>query len=95
MSNALLLNRTPYRWTFAAQCLFYLGAFSGYALRGAHRKVRLLVIPYVVCLLNWATVVAFFRLATGRQRVTWDRAGTTGSTSVPATVTNEQSRLAP
>jgi hypothetical protein len=31
-------------------------------------------IPYVICLLSWATVVGFVRFVTGRQRVTWERA---------------------
>ena len=31
-------------------------------------------VPYVFCLLNWATTVAFVRFLTGRQRVTWDKA---------------------
>jgi hypothetical protein len=32
-----------------------------------------LSVPYAVCLLAWATVVAFVSFLTGRQRVTWAR----------------------
>lgn len=75
-ANLLLLDQPLYRWTLGAQIAFYLAALGGYAARNAKRKVPLLGVPYVFCLLNWATVVAFFRLATGRQNVTWEKAST-------------------
>ena len=33
----------------------------------------LLGLPYVFCLLNWATVVAFWRFIRRKQSVTWER----------------------
>ncbi|HEV8441378.1 MAG TPA: glycosyltransferase family 2 protein [Methylomirabilota bacterium] len=67
---------TPfYRVVLLAQAAFYAAAVGGYALRNAKRRTPLVSVPYVVCLLNWATVVGFLRFATGRQRVTWERLG--------------------
>jgi cellulose synthase/poly-beta-1,6-N-acetylglucosamine synthase-like glycosyltransferase len=63
----------------AAQAGFYSAAALGGALRDARSGFRLLVVPYVVCLLNCATVVAFFRYVTGRQRVTWARVPARGT----------------
>lgn len=72
-SNLLLAGRPFYAGTLVAQGLFYAAALLG-ALLGARRGGALLAVPYTVCLLNWATAVAFLRVLTGRQRVTWERA---------------------
>ncbi|MBI4169195.1 MAG: glycosyltransferase family 2 protein [Acidobacteria bacterium] len=91
-SNLLLAGRPFYNWTLFAQGIFCAAALGG-ALAGAGRGGALLAVPYTVCLLNWATAVAFFRLLTRRQRVTWerapsgsgpDRAATRGGRSVAA-----------
>lgn len=73
-ANLLLLDRLFYRWALVGQVVFYGAALGGYALRDTRRKIPLLSVPYVVCLLSWATVVAFLRFITGRQTVTWERA---------------------
>jgi len=72
--NLLLLDQPFYRWALTAQLLFYSAALCGYTSRNARRKIPLLSVPYVFCLLNWTTVVAFVRFATGRQRITWEKA---------------------
>jgi poly-beta-1,6-N-acetyl-D-glucosamine synthase len=72
-TSLLLLDRPFYRFALAGQLAFYLAALLGATLRRACRAIPLLSLPYLVCLLNWATVVAFVRFLTGRQRVTWDR----------------------
>ena len=54
-----------------AAIAFYTAALVGRAARHDARKIRLLVVPYVFCLLNWATVVALARFLSGKQRVTW------------------------
>jgi hypothetical protein len=69
--NLLLLDRAPYRWLLVGQSVFYLAALGGYAFRNARRCPQVISVPYVFCLLNWATVVAFVRFISGRQRVTW------------------------
>jgi len=73
-TNLLLVARPFYRWAFVAQILFYTAAVLGYALSNARRRIPLLIVPYVLCLLSWATVLAFLRFVTGRQPVKWEKA---------------------
>ena len=72
-ANIALLDVAMYRWTLAAQVLFYAAALGGYLLRDA-RRVPVLTVPYVFCLLNYATAVAFSRFLRRQQHVTWERA---------------------
>lgn len=73
-TNFLLLGHPFYRWTLVGQIAFYAAALGGYALRNERSSIPFLNIPYVLCLLIWATVVGFLRFLTGRQPVTWERA---------------------
>lgn len=73
-ANLLLADAAFYRWTLVGQIIFYGAALGGYARRDARRKSPLLSVPYVLCLLSWATVVALLRFLAGRQRVTWEKA---------------------
>ena len=75
-ANLSLIDRSLYRWMMVSQGLFYAAALGGCALRGARHGVAVLAVPYIVCFLSWATLVGFFRFATGRQKVTWGRAAT-------------------
>jgi hypothetical protein len=75
-ANVALAGAAPYRDLLLGHLAFYAAALGGYALRSGRRRIPLLALPYALCLLNWATVVGFVRFATGRQRVTWDRAPT-------------------
>jgi len=81
LSNLLLLSSPFYLATFMAQVGFYAAALCGYLLRDARRKARPLIVPYTVCLLNWATAVAFLNFLTRRQGAIWEPAATAG---VPA-----------
>ncbi len=72
-ANLLLGGRTFYRWTLVAQAVFYASALSG-GLGRAARRLPFVAVPFTICLLSGATVVAFLRFLTGRQRVTWERA---------------------
>jgi len=74
LTNLALARRAFYDWTLVAQVLFYLTALFG-RLEGAARKVPVIAVPYTICLLNWATIVAFLHFLGGRQRVTWERVG--------------------
>jgi cellulose synthase/poly-beta-1,6-N-acetylglucosamine synthase-like glycosyltransferase len=73
-ANLLMADRPFYRWVLLAHLAFYTSAALGGTLPRAASRIPGLTLPYLVCLLNWATVVAFFRFVTGRQRVTWKRA---------------------
>lgn len=77
-ANVLLAESALYLWTLAGQIAFYAAAAAGCVLRNLRGKVLLLAVPYQICLLSWATVVAFVRFMTGRQPVTWDRAAARG-----------------
>jgi cellulose synthase/poly-beta-1,6-N-acetylglucosamine synthase-like glycosyltransferase len=72
-TNLFLASSPGYRTLLAAQALFYATALGGYALRNTNWKHPVLALPYTVCLFSWATVVGFFRFATGQQRVTWEK----------------------
>jgi cellulose synthase/poly-beta-1,6-N-acetylglucosamine synthase-like glycosyltransferase len=65
-----------YRLVLLGQCVFYGAALAGWR---APSYLRILSVPYAICLVNLATIVAFVRFVSGTQRVTWERA-----TSVPA-----------
>jgi len=73
-SNVLLLAEPLYRLSLGAQVVFYVAALLGWLTRDARTRIPFMSVPYVFCLLNWATTVAFVRFLTGRQRVTWDKA---------------------
>lgn len=73
-ASAALAGAAPYGWALAGQAAFYAAALAGRALRHARRRWTPLMVPYVFCLLNWATAVAFLRCLTGRQSVTWEKA---------------------
>jgi len=54
-TNLLLLGQWSYRCTLGVQIVFYAAALIGCASQNSRRKIPLLGIPYVFCLLNWAT----------------------------------------
>jgi cellulose synthase/poly-beta-1,6-N-acetylglucosamine synthase-like glycosyltransferase len=77
-SNAWLAERLLYRALLLGQAAFYSAALLGRALEGA-RASRPFAVPYVVCLLAWATVLGFVRFASGTQPVAWEKARAGGS----------------
>ncbi len=73
LANLFLLDLPLFRVLLAAQLGFYAAALLGRALRQRGVRVRILSLPYVFCLLHWATVLAFVRFASGRVTITWKR----------------------
>jgi cellulose synthase/poly-beta-1,6-N-acetylglucosamine synthase-like glycosyltransferase len=73
-SSLALAERPFFAAALLAQVLFHAAGVAGSRLRDGGRRLRFLAIPAVVWLLTCATVVAFARFLSGRQRVTWDRA---------------------
>ena len=71
VANLCLLDGVEYSVLLLGQIAFYGAAILGHALSGAGGMARLLGVPYVVCLLAWATVLAFCRFVAGAQTVTW------------------------
>jgi cellulose synthase/poly-beta-1,6-N-acetylglucosamine synthase-like glycosyltransferase len=74
VSNVLLGDVPLYRLALGLQVAFYGAALVGALTRGTRLRIPFVSVPYVFCLLNWATTVAFLRFLAGRQRVTWDKA---------------------
>jgi biofilm PGA synthesis N-glycosyltransferase PgaC len=73
ISNLCLIDARFYQFTLMAEASFVFAACAGYFAPPLRRAVPLLVVPYAVCFLTWATIVAFVRFASGRQPVTWER----------------------
>lgn len=78
MGTLVLADQPLYRALLILQLVFYAAALCGYALRDSRHRIPILTLPYTICLLNAATIVAFFRFVTGRQPVTWEKAATGG-----------------
>jgi hypothetical protein len=62
---------TGFAALLGAQAAFYAAAALATGLRRVGVRSPVLSIPYVVCLLSWATLVALGRFAAGRQSVAW------------------------
>ena len=74
VANLCLVGRPFYDATLLLQGAFYASALWG-VVEPTARGRAVVAVPYTICLLTWATTVAFVQVLTGRQRVTWDRAG--------------------
>jgi cellulose synthase/poly-beta-1,6-N-acetylglucosamine synthase-like glycosyltransferase len=71
--NVALTGMWMYRWTMAAQVVFYAAALVGCAQHRTRRRAIVFSVPCTICLLSWATVIGFIRFATNRQQVTWEK----------------------
>jgi len=76
-ANVALASDPFYRFTLLLQLAFYALAAAGGLWPGLRRRVRWLVLPYTICFLSCATVVAFVRFLRRRQTATWDRTAIT------------------
>jgi len=73
ISNFFLLGEwVVYDIFFILQILFYLGAGAGYLLDRNGKKAKLFSLPLYYCIVNAASVSAFFRTLMGRKSVTWE-----------------------
>lgn len=73
--NAMLLEKEAYRLAFAAQSGFYASALMGFLGRRLGRLPFFFHAPFYFCNLNLALFVGFLKAVSGRQKMTWDRAG--------------------
>jgi len=71
-SNAFLLGHWFYNLAFGLQALFYLSAFVGLAGDRYGIKLRPLAIPLYFCVVNAASMVAFWKTLKGQKMVTWE-----------------------
>jgi len=72
ISNLFLMGYPFYALTFVAQVLFYIGAIGGYLLDKMGKKAKLLALPLYYCVVNAASVAAFFRTIFGKKAVVWE-----------------------
>lgn len=79
--NLLLLDHALYRITLALQLLFYSAAVAGQMLSNTKIKHPLVTVPHAFCLLNWCTLVGFYRYLRGQQKVTWKKTESDSDTS--------------
>ncbi len=75
ISNAALLEHWFYQMTMAGQVALYGAALVGFLLPAARARSKIVVLPYTVCFLSWATILGLKQFLTGRLRVTWERSG--------------------
>jgi glycosyltransferase involved in cell wall biosynthesis len=85
LAGAALAPGPLARAALAAQAAFYAAALVGRFRRHARRRSPLVSVPYVLCLLNWATVAGFARFVTGRQSAAWDASPTASNGRPPLT----------
>jgi cellulose synthase/poly-beta-1,6-N-acetylglucosamine synthase-like glycosyltransferase len=74
ISNFLLVGKLFYNLCIIVQVLFYLGAGAGYMLDRKGRKAKLLALPLYYCVVNAASITAFFRTLMGKRSVVWETA---------------------
>lgn len=63
-----------YTWTLAAQTLFYVATFVGFALQNKKLNASWIYIPYYFFLANKAMWLGFWRFCRNKQSVNWERA---------------------
>jgi len=73
VANVVAASVWPYQWLLAVHVVFYAAAIAGALQRRGARRTKLFTVPYTLCLLCWADIVGFYRFATDRQPVTWER----------------------
>jgi cellulose synthase/poly-beta-1,6-N-acetylglucosamine synthase-like glycosyltransferase len=71
LANICLAARPFYALTLACQIAFYLLASVGWWLTAKGRRVRWLLAPFYIVLLNAAALAGGWRYLTGRQSVVW------------------------
>lgn len=71
VANIGLLHLVPFQFTLAAQILFYVLAVAGYLLDRFGIKQGLLALPYYFCLVNYASLVGFFKAVCGQRMAVW------------------------
>jgi cellulose synthase/poly-beta-1,6-N-acetylglucosamine synthase-like glycosyltransferase len=70
--NISLLSHEPiYIVFFIIQLAFYAAAFRGYQLEYSNRQSGILYVPYYFCMLNFASLIAVFKMCAGEKPVIW------------------------
>ncbi len=72
VANAFLLDRQFYVITFALQVAFYLLALVGLLADRVGKKFKPAAVPLYFCIVNTASLIAFFKTLAGQKMVTWE-----------------------
>jgi cellulose synthase/poly-beta-1,6-N-acetylglucosamine synthase-like glycosyltransferase len=70
--SVCLCDLAFYRLMLIAQSAFYGAALVGWAQGPRSPHLRIFTAPYAMCLMSWATVIAFARFASGGQSARWE-----------------------
>lgn len=73
ISNLFLLASPIFGITIGLQVMFYVAALMAALAPSLRRRIRGLAVPYTMCLLSWATIVAFVHFLQHRQTSAWER----------------------
>ncbi len=78
LSLSLSFELAGDNWIYDAllrsQLIFYLLAFTGYAMRDAKTSVKWLHVPYYFTFMHICVVLGWFKYFSGNQKVTWEKA---------------------
>ena len=72
VSNLFLFGQNFYKLLLIVQILFYVGAVGGYLLDKMGKKAKLLALPLYYCVVNAASMAAFFRTILGKKAIVWE-----------------------
>jgi cellulose synthase/poly-beta-1,6-N-acetylglucosamine synthase-like glycosyltransferase len=72
LNNLLLIGHPFYILTLVVQILFYIGAVGGHLLDRMGKKAKLLALPLYYCVVNAASMAAFFRTIFGKKAIVWE-----------------------
>lgn len=72
VANAFLLDKQFYVITFALQMAFYLLAVVGLLADRVGKKFKPAAVPLYFCIVNTASLIAFFKTLAGQKMVTWE-----------------------
>ncbi|ABB32237.1 glycosyl transferase family 2 [Geobacter metallireducens RCH3] len=72
VANAFLLDRQFYVITFVLQVAFYLLALFGLGADRVGKKFKPAAVPLYFCIVNTASLIAFFKTLAGQKMVTWE-----------------------
>ncbi|MBT1074656.1 glycosyltransferase family 2 protein [Geobacter grbiciae] len=72
VANAFLLDRQFYVITFALQGAFYFLALVGLLADRTGKKFKPAAVPLYFCIVNTASLIAFFKTLAGQKMVTWE-----------------------
>lgn len=78
LTNIVLIGSRFYLYIFMAQAVFYALALIGFIFRN-RSKVKIFYIPFYICLVNFASLAAFYRIINRSKTHIWEKAYSTRS----------------